>query len=144
MGSGTGLMILVLSIVAILVIARGVTTVWLIEDAWAWWRQRAVSPVALAGPPPAPPPSYDPTDWITPDDYPAASIRAGEQGRVRIRWSVRGDGRVARCRVVESSGHAALDRAACHAIRRSGRYPPVPAGTPERIQSRAVVWKLPE
>lgn len=84
------------------------------------------------------------SDWITADDYPPSSIRAGEQGRVAIRWQVNAAGKVERCIVEASSGYPALDRAACSAIVRRGHYPALAPGSPTRIFHRRVVWVLPE
>jgi len=50
-------------------------------------------------------------------EYPAASIRRGEQGRVVVEALVRADGSVAEARVVESSSYSRLDEAALKAVR---------------------------
>lgn len=111
-------------------------------------------PPAPPAPPPAPPvvnkaagPKGNPADWITNDDYPPAAQRAEEQGTTGIRWTINTAGRVENCQVTSSSGSQALDRAACQAITRRGRYSPAldQAGNPiASSQSRRVVWKLPD
>lgn len=112
-------------------------------------------PAPPAPPAPPPPPTVNkaagakgnPADWITNDDYPAASIRAEEEGTTAITWTINTQGRVENCRVTASSGSAALDRAACAALTRRGRYSPAldQAGNPiASTQSRRVVWRLPE
>lgn len=114
------------------------------------------APVAAPPAPPAPPPppvvnkaagpKGNPADWVSQDDYPPSSIRAEEQGTSAIAWTINTAGRVENCRVTGSSGSAALDRAACAAITRRGRYSPAldQAGNPiATTQSRRVVWRLP-
>lgn len=114
------------------------------------------APVAAPPAPPAPPPppvvnkaagpKGNPADWVSQDDYPPSSIRAEEQGTSGIAWTINAAGRVENCRVTSSSGSAALDRAACAAITRRGRYSPAldQAGNPiPTQQSRRVVWRLP-
>jgi len=106
------------------------------------WVDRAKDSRTVAQPSRAGPQhSENPADWITSDDYPAESIRQGEEGTVRISWYVSKSGRAFRCVTRESSGHPRLDDAACAAILRNARYRPV-AG-PARRFSRRVVWKLP-
>lgn len=88
-------------------------------------------------------PTDNPAAWITADDYPAEALRNNEEGTVSITWVVGSDGRVSDCAATTSSGHASLDRAACAAIMRNGRYVAVPPATPPRIFTRRVVWKIP-
>lgn len=113
------------------------------------------APPAPPAPPPPPPPAInkaagpkgDPAQWITTDDYPPSSIRAEEEGTTGIKWTINTQGRVENCTVTQSSGHPALDRAACQALTRRGRYSPAldQAGNPiASTQSRRVVWRLPE
>ena len=42
-GSGKGLMIGVVSLIAVLIGVRGLSTIWMAEEAWAWWRTHAAS-----------------------------------------------------------------------------------------------------
>ncbi|SFN74825.1 energy transducer TonB [Sphingomonas sp. OK281] len=108
---------------------------------------------AVAPSPPAPPvvskaagPKGDPAQWVSTDDYPPSSLRAEEEGTVGIAWDINAQGRVENCRVTSSSGSSALDRAACAAITRRGRYSPAmdTAGNPIRSSSsRRVTWKIP-
>ena len=88
----------------------------------------------------------DPSQWVTTDDYPPSSLRAEEEGTTGIAWDINAQGRVENCRVTSSSGSAALDRAACAAITRRGRYQPAldQSGNPIRSSSsRRVTWKIP-
>ena len=87
---------------------------------------------------------YNSVSWITADDYPAASLRANQQGTVRIGWSVGAQGRAFDCRILESSGYPRLDQAACKAILRRARYRPEPVGLSPRNYTRRVVWRLPD
>ena len=59
--------------------------------------------------------------------YPDAARRAGEQGRVVVRFTVDRTGRVEDVVLVSSSGSASLDEAA-QAMLRGARLPPFPAG----------------
>lgn len=56
--------------------------------------------------------------------YPAASIRAHEEGTVLLRVLVDAEGAVQRVEIERSSGHSKLDAAAREAVRR-GRFRPV-------------------
>lgn len=90
----------------------------------------------------------NPADWITNDDYPEDARLAEAQGTTRIRWDIGTNGRVENCTVTASSGNAQLDRAACAALTRRGRYTPAldQNGQPIRVtgQTRGVRWVLPE
>lgn len=164
-GSGRGLMMAVLSIVALLILVRGLSTIWMVEAAWDWWRHR---PAAL--PPGAPlvaraPPRIDAalpattlphgatpargkvTEWISADDYPPEAIRRNQQGRTGLRWTIGVDGRVSKCGVTRSSGSAWLDAAGCRALIQRGRYEPARDADGRAIPStasRTIVWRLPD
>jgi TonB family protein len=62
--------------------------------------------------------------WVTSEDYPAAALRAGEQGRVGFRVTVGPDGRPADCAITQSSRSAILDSTTCRLIVRRGRFSP--------------------
>ena len=72
---------------------------------------------------PAPPP---PDAWasylFSDDDYPAAALRAEEQGRADFRVTIGADGRVSECAITGSSGSNALDNATCRIMRSRGRF----------------------
>ena len=101
-------------------------------------------PPSVAG---SPPQAINRHGWITSDDYPAAALRAEEQGTVNMRLTIDPAGRVSACTVTASSGSAALDAAGCRLLRSRGRYRPArdAEGRPttgaiaERIR-----WVLPE
>lgn len=116
---------------------------------------RVISPPQITVPPapPAPPP---PPVRVTPprlvsgdiisDDYPAAAIRADEEGTTRARFTVGPSGRVIECFVTESSGSAILDSATCQLITRRFRYRPATRdGVPvSATVHRRVTWRLPQ
>lgn len=97
----------------------------------------AVPAPALAQPPAQPPPAPPrPSSWpwglFSADDYPAAALRAEEQGQVSYRLTIGPDGRVSDCAIRGSSGSAALDAATCRILSRRARFVPArdPAGIP--------------
>lgn len=88
------------------------------------------APVAAPPPPPPAPVQRKPaqpkgrTVGVSQDDYPAASVRAQEEGRSTIRVTVGTNGRVSDCTVVQSSGHSRLDDRACQVAQRRWRFSP--------------------
>lgn len=84
--------------------------------------------------------------WVTPNDYPANALRLGHEGVTRFQLSIGTDGKVQSCEVTVSSGHAALDDAACANLRKRGKFVaatgPDGAAVPGSYAS-AVRWKLP-
>ncbi len=98
----------------------------------------APEPVRVAPPapsPPAPPPPAPKVERTNPsprggtvtvgtEDYPAASLRACEQGAVAVRVVVGTDGRVRACDIAQSSGHTRLDERTCEVALRRWRYNP--------------------
>lgn len=79
----------------------------------------APAPVYLL---PPPPPSVWPSELFSNDDYPAAALRAEEQGRADFRVTIGADGRVSDCAITGSSGSNALDNATCRIMRSRGRF----------------------
>ena len=107
--------------------------------------------------PPSPPPpprvsqaavaKGSPISWYTTDDYPAAALREGAQGKTTIRVDIDTGGRVAGCNVTSSSGNSALDDATCRVARRRGRYTPAKdqSGNPiAAASSYTVTWRVPD
>lgn len=92
-------------------------------------------PAAPAAPPAvARPPTHDPRyiDRLAAAiervrDYPTASRRRGEQGRVVLTLAIAADGRLLSSDIVTGSGFEALDRAALGMVRRA-RLPPLTPG----------------
>ena len=64
--------------------------------------------------------------------YPRMARRLGLEGRVVVAFTVEADGRLARVRVVESSGSELLDEAALEAVRQAAPFPPFPDGVERR------------
>ena len=172
-GSGRGLMVAVLSVAGILAVAAIVMAALALRTIYTGARHEverrsaAVAAVAAeeaegaarvarteatraatidridSGTPAARMPIGDPAGWILPDDYPAAALRANIEGTVSIAWTVGSDGLVTDCVTTGSSGHGILDRAACDAIARRGRYPAVEMSAKPRVFERRVVWQIP-
>jgi protein TonB len=57
-------------------------------------------------------------------DYPEAAKAVGAQGAVQVRYTVQVDGRATNCRVLRSSGNAAIDAATCRLIQERFRFKP--------------------
>lgn len=79
-------------------------------------------------------------------DYPTDAMLKGEQGVVALTFDIAPDGMVESCRILESSGSAALDEASCQIVIRRARYRPArdATGAPIRSQgSRRIRWALP-
>jgi len=80
------------------------------------------------------------------DDYPAAALRAEEEGVVHFALLIGPEGRVRHCALVASSGSAALDSATCRILRSRARYRPGrdAAGRPAwDWQGGRMSWSLP-
>ncbi|WP_188945402.1 energy transducer TonB [Polymorphobacter multimanifer] len=115
-----------------------------------------VAPPVFAPPappaPPAPAPTVAPTratdrgrgNTIGEDDYPDASLRAGEEGVTRVRFVVGTDGKVGSCEVVASSGSARLDDATCKIIIRRFRYNPATSNGAPVTETKTVPirWQI--
>ena len=88
----------------------------------------APEPPPPAPPPPPPEPKTIPATavrYITPPapNYPAASKRLREAGRVVLRVEIGTDGRARQVMVSNTSGHARLDESAAASVR-SARFAP--------------------
>jgi protein TonB len=122
--------------------------------------QRTI-PIAPPAPPPPPPPPPLPADYpvertrpilplgslVTADDYPAAALRAGEEGVVRYRLTVNRDGRVSQCVVTASSGSASLDGTTCRIMTARARFTPARTAKGKRTEDQlagAVRWQIPD
>lgn len=90
------------------------------------------TPAPAAIDPPVPPrpkpiklrPRGNPGSWVTNADYPAAALRAEEQGRTSFALDVAADGKPSACTVTGSSGSRALDQAACRLLMQRARFNP--------------------
>ena len=78
------------------------------------------------------------------NDYPDASVQAGEEGVVGVRYVVDTSGRVSTCAATETSNHARLDKRTCELIRRRFRFKPaVRNGQPvEEVREQRIRWML--
>ncbi|WP_163596934.1 energy transducer TonB, partial [Klebsiella pneumoniae] len=73
-------------------------------------------------------------------DYPASALRNDEEGEVKFKLTVAGDGNVERCEITASSGFADLDAATCALIARRARFSAPRPGMPYHS---SVIWQIP-
>jgi protein TonB len=81
------------------------------------------------------------------EDYPAAAMRAGEQGKVGFHLTVGADGRPTACSVTASSGSAILDSTTCGLLMRRARFSPArdETGRPTiGTFDSSFTWSLPD
>ena len=80
------------------------------------------------------------------EDYPAAALRAEEQGTVGFRLDVGADGRVTNCSITSTSGSASLDSTTCRLLRSRARFNPARDSngnaTTDSTYGR-ITWRLP-
>lgn len=156
-----------LTVGGVVLLAHAFSLLRLGEDAWRWWRQSGVAPVARAvqpdrvALPPLPPnliPPVDPAKRLRPprgnpgaafgsDDYPPEALRAGQQGRTAVRLGLDASGTPISCIVTASSGSASLDAATCNVARARVRFEPArdQHGAPiPSIYPLKVRWVLPD
>jgi len=69
-------------------------------------------------------PVGNPASWFSYEDYPAAALRRGSEGRVSVVVTVNAAGRVDACRVVVTSKDPDLDRTTCDIARKDGHFKP--------------------
>jgi TonB family protein len=112
------------------------------------------APPSPPGPPLLPPPGAPavPPRALTPlpgliaaEDYPAAALRAEEQGRVDYRLLIAPDGRPAGCTILASSGSASLDSATCRLATLRMRFAPARDSKGRAIAAWLVgriVWRI--
>jgi TonB family protein len=113
-----------------------------------------------APPPPPPPPPRDPNIAVvrarpaaplvtlfTADDYPAAALRAGQQGTVGYRLAVDRNGRVTNCVVTSSSGTWSLDSVTCRLVTERARFTPARNAKNKRVADVVhgrIQWRIPD
>ena len=111
-----------------------------------------IPPVEPSDPPPrfapkAAAPRNDTAGWVTANDYPAADLRQGHTGVVRFRLAIDGDGGVAGCTIVESSGYPGLDAATCRNVIKRARFRPATDTEGARVTgsySGTIRWVIPQ
>lgn len=84
---------------------------------------------------------------ITEEDYPAAAIRDGAEGRVQATLLVSREGRVTGCAVTVSSGSPLLDATTCRILVARARFSPARTAGGRAVADTAavaVVWQLPD
>lgn len=84
--------------------------------------------------------------FFRPNDYPASAIREDIDGRVRVLFDVRTDGRARNCRVILSSRNKELDNKTCQVIVERARFVPAKdvSGQPIDAPSLAtIIWVIP-
>lgn len=87
--------------------------------------QSFTAPEALAAPPAfTPPVARKGSIERALEEYPRRALQEGRQGRVSFRLEIGVEGRVTKCVVTSSSGHADLDDAACINVSRYARFEP--------------------
>jgi protein TonB len=106
--------------------------------------------------PPQPPVTFAPKDatprgapgrWVTPNDYPAADLRAEREGITSFRLSIDSVGKVLRCEILKSSGSTSLDDAACAKLSSRARFNAATDASGAQAAgtySGNVRWKLPK
>jgi protein TonB len=83
---------------------------------------------------------------VSTDDYPAAALRAEEEGTTQVRLTIAPGGRVSNCQMSISSGSPALDRATCRILRSRGRFHPALDRKKRPVIGRfeaRISWRLP-
>src|SRR5688500_16836950 len=107
----------------------------------------------LAATPSPPPPSKnrsaraqaDLASLIDDKDYPAAALRNYEEGIVGFRLQIGVDGKVTSCKIIQSSGSAALDLATCKLLSARARFTPARdrRGKPTTDTHQArIIWRI--
>ena len=91
-------------------------------------------------------PKGDIAGWVTTNAYPTSDLRGEHEGSVRYRLTIDTAGKASGCSVVESSGFAGLDQAACTELLRHARFEPATDDTGARTSGTytgTVTWRLP-
>lgn len=94
----------------------------------------------------ATPPSANPGEWLTDDDYPEVARKAKAQGPVFVGMTIAVDGRITDCRVLQSSGVPSLDQATCPILLERAHFRPGLGADGKPIESYKSLkfnWVLP-
>jgi TonB family protein len=104
---------------------------------------QAAASIAIAEP--AEPKLLNLPEVMTSQDYPRVSIQHEEEGTVLIRLRIDESGLVTSCKIVKSSGHAALDEQTCALYRARARFEPAKDRLGRVIASNSmqkITWRL--
>lgn len=91
-------------------------------------------------------PIGSPATWVTSNDYPITSLLDMDEGTTAFTLSISAVGKVVKCLVTNSSGHAELDEATCRLITARARFKPAKNHKGERITgsySNKIRWQIP-
>lgn len=92
-------------------------------------------------------PRNAPGSWASEADYPSRAIREGREGVTRFALAIDSSGKVVRCDIVGSSGHADLDAKTCELVAKRARFEPARDGNGERTTgtfSSSIRWQIPD
>ena len=78
--------------------------------------------------------------WVTNADYPALAMSEEREGTVEFTLHVDPAGRIEKCDITSSSGHADLDAETCVLLQRRGRFHPSKSGG---TYSNRIRWGIP-
>jgi len=111
----------------------------------AEWKPPVCPPIEENPKPSTPAKECGSGNWFVDGDYPESAVRRGKQGVVRIKATVRTDGTLSDCKVVESSGDEALDSTTCDLAVRRARFTPARDAESNPIEasySLKMTWTL--
>lgn len=103
-------------------------------------------PVILPDPIPAKP-RNNPSSWVSTSDYRSSWINREMTGLAKFRVSVGTNGRVTDCRILQSTGHQALDNATCKLVSDRARFTPAKDGFGDTVSgsyTASLRWELPD
>jgi protein TonB len=116
-----------------------------------------MAPPAPPPPPPPPPRGGYPATRATPvvplhtlfsaDDYPAAALRAEEEGLAAFKMTIDKEGRMTGCEITSSSGSASLDSTTCRLIRARARFRPARNARGKKMADVVygrILWRFPD
>lgn len=69
-------------------------------------------------------PIHSPATWVNANDYPLIELREGNEGVVGFRLKIGPDGVPIECKIIDSSGHDALDSVTCASLMLRARFHP--------------------
>ena len=109
------------------------------------WLAYLAAFTAAAAPQSSGPRLLNTQELVTANDYPLVSLRNDEDGRVRVKVQFDESGLVTSCKVIQSSGHTALDEQTCALFRSRARFEPKTDASGRARKSdftQTIVWQL--